>query len=169
MVNKINNKMKMRKLAFILSIFLFNTGYTQINLIKFNYSNYNFIKVDLENLTNMLNSDLVNCESVLYKNEYKKFSSENNINVYTNGEMWSVFQSISKDTVLNVIGIKWYDFKKKKSIMTEVENILKDNYISTNESNIKFYKVVYNNKKYIIGLKRNPEYGMEEIFIRKDN
>ena len=152
----------------ILTFLLTQVGYCQNDLAYFEYNKQKFISVELSNLVTALNNSMNSWETELKKNGYKEINTENDIHIFMKGEMESIFQGTSKDSINGVLSIKWFDFTYKKSIMGKIEASLKDNFQFLDESKTRFYLVSYLNVNYIIGLKRNPDLGMEEILIKKE-
>jgi hypothetical protein len=111
----------------ILTFLLTQVGYCQSDFVYFEYNKQKFISIELSNLVTALNNSLNNWETGLKKNGFKETNAENDIHFFMKGEMGSIFQATSKDSINGVVSINWYDFTNKKSLMGKIEAIYKLN------------------------------------------
>ena len=151
----------------ITMILITNLSFAQLDLDYFNYDKKEFISPSIENLVKGLNATFDDWKSELKGAGFRKMDDKDGIFIYINGEVGKISQLMSKAKKEGVVIIQWYDLENKKVIMEDIEKKIVNNYAYTEHENKKYYIVKYLDTDYLISIERTPDYGMEEILIRK--
>ena len=122
-----------------------------------------FVEVTVDILIFFLDQKYIDWETDMKKLGFKVLDEQENVAIYYKESKGSIMQCISKNK-LGIVSIDWYDYKTKKSLMSEVFEVIKPYYYAR-EDDIDFYEY----KSWIIGatIQKDTDFTFNRILIKK--
>lgn len=154
--------MKKRLLITILFFTCLSFIYSQPELGYVKIGDETFIKISTKTIIKFLNQPMSDWEDLMVKNGYELMDDSEGIATYTKGKIGERIQAVAKNRV-GVISIDWYDFINKTKTTSELEESLKNNFMTSKE-NLNYYYL----NNYIIGIESHLDENhlFERVLIR---